>query len=108
MAFVSCEGNARLLAVNLDTKQITASDHVGEIPDVLAFDPGLQRLYVAAESGIVGVFQVNGSSLQKIGQTYLAPNAHTIAVDPQTHRVYVPLENINGHPVLRIYEPLQK
>ncbi len=108
MAFVSCEGNARLLAVNLDTKQITASDQVGDIPDVLAFDPSMQRLYVASESGVVAVFQVNGSALQKIGQAYLAPNAHTIAVDPQTHRIYVPLENINGHPVLRIYEPLQK
>ena len=36
-AFVTCEGNAKLFVVNLETKQITASDQVGEIPDVLAF-----------------------------------------------------------------------
>ncbi len=94
--------------VNLDTKQISAGEQVGDIPDVLAFDPSMQRLYAAEESGVVAVFQVSGSGLQKIGETYLAPNAHTIAVDPQTHRVYLPLENINGHPVLRIYEALQK
>ncbi len=74
---------------------------------MLAFDPGLNRLYVAAESGVVAIFQVNSQSLKKTGQTYLAPNAHPIAVDPQTYRVYVPLENINGSPVLRIYEPLR-
>lgn len=104
-AYVSCEGNAMLFAVNLDTRQITASEPVGDIPDVLAYDPGLQRLYVASESGVVAVFQLSGASMKKIGQAYLAPNAHTIAVDPQTHRVYLPLENIHGHPVLWILEP---
>lgn len=106
LAFVSCEQNAQLVVVDLNTKQIVANDSVGEFPDVLAFDTSLHRLYVAAESGVVTVFQVRGATLGKIGQTYLAPNAHTIAADSQTHRVYVPLENIDGRPVLRIYEPL--
>jgi DNA-binding beta-propeller fold protein YncE len=106
-AFVSCERNAKLLLVNLDTKQIVASDSVGEIPDVVAYDAGLHRLYVGAESGVVAAFLVQSSALQKTGQTYLAPNAHSIAVDQQTHRVYVPLENIDGRPVLRIFEPKQ-
>jgi len=107
LAFVSCAANAKLLMLNLQTKQILASDSVGDIPDVLAFDTGLRRLYVAAESGIVTVFWVRESALEKIGQVYLAPNAHTIAVDSQSHRVYVPLENLNGRAVLSVYEPLQ-
>lgn len=107
LAFVSCEQNAKLFVVELNTKQITASDRVGETPDVLAYDTGLNRLYVAAESGVVAVFHTRGATLEKIGETNLAPNAHTIAVDQQTHRVYLPLENINGHPVLRIFEPTQ-
>jgi len=32
------------------------------------------------------------------------PHAHTVFVDPETHLVYFPLENVNGHPVLRIME----
>ena len=107
LAFVSCEENAKLVVVDLNTRQIIASDSVGDIPDVLAFDAGLHRLYVAAESGVVAVFEVRGTTLHKIGQTYLAPNAHSVAVDSQTHRVYLPLENIDGKPVLRIYEPVQ-
>jgi DNA-binding beta-propeller fold protein YncE len=104
-AFVSCEGNATLVVVDLNAARITATATVGDIPDVLAFDAGLQRLYVASESGVVAVFDTGGNSVNKIGQAFLAPNAHTVAVDPQTHRVYFPLENIDGRPVLRIFEP---
>ena len=32
------------------------------------------------------------------------PHAHTVCVDPDTHLVYFPLQNVNGHPVLRIME----
>jgi hypothetical protein len=31
--------------------------------------------------------------------------AHTVSVDPDTHLVYFPLENIGGHPILRIMKP---
>ena len=39
----------------------------------------------------------------KLGQGELAPNAHTVAVDPTTHLVYFPLERgQGGRPELRI------
>jgi DNA-binding beta-propeller fold protein YncE len=74
--------------------------------DVLAFDPGLQRLYTASETGTVAVFAVAADhSVTEIGRGFLGPNAHTVAVDPVTHRVYFPLENLSGHPVLRVMAP---
>jgi hypothetical protein len=36
------------------------------------------------------------------------PHAHTVCVDPETHLVYIPLENIDGHPILRIMKPAQQ
>jgi hypothetical protein len=30
-----------------------------------------------------------------------------LSVDPRKHRVYLPLENVDGRPVLRIYEPAE-
>jgi hypothetical protein len=33
------------------------------------------------------------------------PHAHTVSVDPMTHLVYFPLENVEGHPLLRIMQP---
>ncbi len=75
------------------------------INDVLAYDPELRRLYVASESGIVAVFELRGSSLVKLGQTKLADRAHSVAVDQATHRVFFPLEDVRGHPVLRVMRP---
>jgi DNA-binding beta-propeller fold protein YncE len=77
---------------------------VGSGPDVLAFDPALGRLYVAAESGVVAVFEERSRSLVALGW-YRAPGAHSVAVDPLTHRVYLPLANVQGHPLLRVLEP---
>lgn len=103
IAYVACEENARLVVVDLSTQKIIASDSVGGSPDVLAFDAGLRRLYVASESGIVSVFQTGDGVFKKIGQEYLAPDAHSIAIDPQTHLVYIPLANVNGQSVIRIF-----
>lgn len=36
--------------------------------------------------------------------TIFVQHAHTVCVDPETHLVYFPLENVNGHPILRIME----
>lgn len=103
LAFVACEGNARLLVVDLDTKQTTARFDIGTNPDVLAFDNGMQRLYVAAESGTVSVFDEANRSLTKVAQAKLSASART--VDQATHRVYFPLENVDGHPTLRVMQP---
>jgi 6-phosphogluconolactonase (cycloisomerase 2 family) len=73
-------------------------------PDVLAWDPSWRRLYVAAESGALSAYWLDGKTLRPIGEVR-APHAHTVSVDPRTHLVYLPLENVRGHPVLRIYEP---
>ena len=105
LAFVACEENAKLLLFDLDTKKATATYSVGADPDVLAFDKAFGRLYVSAESGIISIFDERGRSLEKIGEGFFAANAHTVAVDQRTHRVYFPLQNVNGKPMLRIATP---
>src|SRR5690242_9144194 len=108
LAFAACEDNSKLVVFDLETRKATATLSVGADPDVLAFDPGLHRLYVSAESGIISVFDEAERSLQKVGEGLFAPNAHSVAVDPSTHRVYFPLQNLNGKPVLRIAVPSDK
>jgi len=104
LAFISCEGNAALIVLDLKTMQPIQQLKVADDPDVLAWDPTWRRLYVSAESGVLSAYWLDGSSLKPIGEVR-APHAHTVSVDPRTHRVYLPLENINGRPVLRIFEP---
>jgi DNA-binding beta-propeller fold protein YncE len=102
---VTCEDNALLLIVDLRTMAVTATHPVGDNPDVLAFDPDWRRLYVASESGVVSVFAEGERDLTPVGE-YDAPHAHSVAVDPATHLVYLPLENVDGKPVLRILAPV--
>jgi DNA-binding beta-propeller fold protein YncE len=104
MAFMTCEDNAKLLVVDLDAKRVTSTLEVGDGPDVLALDPGPLRLYVASEAGVVSVFEEHVNELLPVGE-YRAPHAHSVAVDPTTHLVYLPLENVEGKPVLRIMTP---
>jgi DNA-binding beta-propeller fold protein YncE len=104
LAFISCEGNALLLVVDLRTMKVVQTLKVADGPDVLAWDAVWRRLYVATEGGVMSAFWLTGATLVPIGEVR-APHAHTVAVDPRTHRVYLPLDNIDGRPVLRIYEP---
>jgi DNA-binding beta-propeller fold protein YncE len=106
LAFVAGEENHKVAVVDLTTMKVLATHSVGEQPDVLAFDPGLKLVYVSAESGNVTVFREQGKTLVSEGGL-LIPHAHTVCVDPDTHLVYFPLQDINGHPVLRIMESTQ-
>ncbi len=106
LAFVACDGDAKLLTLDLRTMEVTQTADVGSDPDVLAFDTGNRRLYVSAESGDVAVFAERAHMLVKLGQSHLAAAAHTVAVDPRSHLVYFPLEaGSNGRPQLLIMKP---
>ena len=105
-AFISSEGNGMLQVVDLRTMRVLQTLKVPDDPDVLAWDPLLRRLYVASESGALSAFWLDRNTLRPIGEVR-APRAHTVSVNPRTHLVYLPLENVNGRPVLRIFEPMR-
>jgi DNA-binding beta-propeller fold protein YncE len=104
LAFIAGEENHSLGVFDLRTMKLLSVHQVGDDPDVLAFDPGLKLLYVSAESGTVTVLREAGRDLTLIGQ-FNMPHAHTVSVDPNTHLVYFPLENVQDRPLLRIMQP---
>ena len=101
LAYVAGEANGRVGVLDLSTMRVVRTYPVGDEPDVLAMDSERRRLFVATESGIIAAFDVRGDSLVPLPR-YEAPHAHSVAVDPGTHLLYVPLENLSGRPVLRI------
>lgn len=104
LAFITSEESGILQVVDLRTMSVIGTHRVGDSPDVLAWDPAWRRLYVAAESGVVSAFVADGAQLRPLGELRI-PHAHSVSVDPTTHRVYLPLENVGGRPVLRILSP---
>jgi hypothetical protein len=76
-------------------------------PDMLMLDHSLHLLYVACGSGIV-LFKENGRSLRPLGSYSYGVNTHSIAVNEETHEIYLPLVRVGGRSVLRImrYDPV--
>ncbi len=106
-AFVACERNSKVVRVDLASRshdQRVAS--CGRHPDVMAIDAGLGWLYVASESGDLRVFDLGQPGLVQIAEQHPGDGSHSLAVDPETHRVYFPLpRGPLGAPVLRIMKP---
>jgi YVTN family beta-propeller protein len=105
-AFVTCGGNARVQGVNLVTGGLGAPLEVGSGPDLLAMDLALHRLYVASESGVLTVVDTGGAEPVVLARGYAGPDAHSVAIDPNTHLVYLPLAVAGGRSVLRVLAPV--
>jgi YVTN family beta-propeller protein len=104
-AYIACEGDNKLLVFDMKNHSVENVFPVADGPDVLAFDRGLQLLYVACESGAVSLFRYSSGKLEKVENVNVGPNSHSVSVDSDTHRAYFPLKNVNGSPVLRIMTP---
>jgi YVTN family beta-propeller protein len=104
-AFIACEDNNKLLVLDLETRKVLAAFDVGKDPDVLAYDPRLHYVYVAAETGPASLFKAEPGQVSKIADVQIGPNAHVVAVDPATHKSYFPLKNLDGRTALRIMSP---
>ena len=104
--FVGCESNATMVTVDLVGRRVIDHDGVGETPDVLVYDPGASRLYVAAESGWVSIFDRRQRSTELLGSAHLADGAHSLALDPISHHSFFPIPSgADGRPALWEFEP---
>jgi YVTN family beta-propeller protein len=103
-AYIACEENAKLVVFDLNALRATQSLSIGVDPDVLAYDRKRAILYVAAESGTVSMFVARANILNKIGEAYLDKNAHIVAVDQRTSRVYFPVLG-DGGPKMLVMQP---
>src|SRR5437667_2036689 len=106
-AFLSCEGNNLMAVFDLDKHEPIAFLPLAGGPDVIKFDPGLQRIYVACSSGAISVFQMDDPDhYRKLEDFPVQKKVHSLAVDPETHRVYTPEQEEDGKAVARmvVYE----
>jgi len=103
-AFLSCEGNDTLTVFDLDAHKAIAHLPMARGADVVMFDPGLRRVYVACSSGAISVFQMDDPThFRKLADVQVEPRIHSLAVDPRTHRVYVPAEQEKGRPAAKMF-----
>lgn len=110
-AFLACEDNNLLTIFDLEKHQPIALLPLADGPDVVKFDAGLGRIYVACSSGAISVFREdNPDHFTKLEDFPVQKKVHSLGVDPATHRIYAPEEQENGKPVARmiVYEAVTK
>jgi DNA-binding beta-propeller fold protein YncE len=106
--FLSCEENDLMTVFDLDKHEPIAFLPMAKGADVIKFDPGLRRIYVACYSGVLSIFhQDDVNHYSKIEDFKVEHAVHSLAVDLKTHRVYTPEQEDHGKPAARmiVYEP---
>ncbi len=106
IGYVACDENDTLVTVDLKTGKELSHLPLGHDPDVLAMDAAAKRLYVASESGNLSIFNtVHPAAPAALGDSFIGKGAHSVAVDPATHLLYMPLADAGGKSVMRILAP---
>ena len=108
-AFLVCEENKLLAVFDLDKHEVIQDFPLPDGGDVVKYDSGLRRIYVACYSGAISVIQMDDPShFRKLADVPVPKKVHSLAVDPESHRVYAPEQEVDGSPAstLAIYEAI--
>jgi DNA-binding beta-propeller fold protein YncE len=104
--FSVCSGNAKLVVFDLDTHRVITSLKIGGGPDSVAFDQSLHRIYPAGKTGKLTVIQQDGPNAYRVlDEIHTHYGAHTLAVDPATHKVCVAYASPLVHPRSAVFTP---
>ncbi|MHB8259222.1 MAG: YncE family protein [Bacteroidia bacterium] len=103
LAFLACEGNDLLTVFNVETYKPIAYLKMAGGSDVVKYDPGLKRIYVACYDGFISVFHEDDAThFTKLEDFKVEKKVHSLTVDINTHRVYAPEQEEGGKSVSRM------
>ena len=102
--FSVCSKNATLVVFDLDNHRVLSSLTIGGGPDSVAYDPTLQRIYTAGLDGTMTVIQQNTADSYQVTDnisTHFA--AHTLTVDPASHKIFVGYASLFTNPKIAVF-----
>ncbi len=104
--FVLCSKNAKLAVVNLDSHRVIALLPIGGGPDAVAYDNSLHQIYTAGRDGLLDVVsQRDADHYAVIDSIHTHYGAHTLALDPYTHNIYVGYASLFISPRVAVFAP---
>ena len=109
--FTVCAGNAKLVVFGLEKHQVIASLEIGGRPDSIAFDATLHRIYAACTAGSLTVIrQIDSDKYEVVERVRTHFGAHTLAVDPVGHTVYLGYASLFTPPRVAVFSaaPIHK
>ena len=103
--YAVCMGSSQLVVFSLEQHKVIAFLPVGGKPDSVALDLERHRIYTAGIQGIMTVVEQNGEDYRVLDDIHTHPFAHTLIVDPQTHRVYLTYAALLSAPRIAVFSP---
>ena len=87
--FLGC-GNKMMVMMDSTSGKVVASVPIGQGVDANAFDSGTQLAFASCGSGTVTIAkEASPESLTLVQTLQTEPRARTMALDPQTHKIYL-------------------
>ena len=104
--FAVCSRNATLVVFDLESHRVITALKIGGGPDSVAFDSTLHRIYSAGKAGRLTVIQQDGPNAYRVlDEIHTHYGAHTLALDPVSHRVFVGYASLFAHPRISVFSP---
>lgn len=107
--FAVCGRNSLLVVINITTHRVVASVPIGSGPDSVVYDAKYHRIYTAGIGGRLDIIKQQSPDvyvhLDSVKTHY---GAHTLAVDPETHKIYVGYASLFVAPRLAVFTPTIK
>jgi YVTN family beta-propeller protein len=104
--FAACSGNSSLAVFDLERHKVISLLKTGSHPDSVAFDSALQLIYTADVGGTLTVMHEDSADTYSV-LDYVRTHfgAHTLIIDPASHRVYVAYSSLLAHPRIASFTP---
>jgi DNA-binding beta-propeller fold protein YncE len=82
-------GNGKLVLLSDKDGHVISSTDIPPRVDQIAYDKTSHRIYCASGTGKIAVVRLTDGTLSTLGEVASSEGCHSIAVDPQTHRVWI-------------------
>jgi DNA-binding beta-propeller fold protein YncE len=88
--FLGCGESKTMEMMDGESGRVLASVPIGDGVDANAFDPGTQLAFASCGDGTTTIARESGDKLTIVQTLQTAPRARTLALDPKTHKIYLP------------------
>jgi DNA-binding beta-propeller fold protein YncE len=96
--FAAC-GNGMMVVLDAETGKVLATPAIGQHPDGAAFDPATGTAFSSNGEGTLSVVRETSPRKFEVIQTLATrKGARTMALDPATHRIYLPAAEFGPTP----------
>jgi YVTN family beta-propeller protein len=95
--FSTCN-NKMMTMLDTETGKVVATSSIGEHADGCAFDQTTGLAFASCGEGVVTIAKEDGDKLAVVQTLKTERGARTIALDPTTHRIYLPTAEFQAAP----------